>query len=139
MGATGVDPTAGKAYAFLSNQGGGIIGPNRVGAPNTGLSPQADRYHFLNAAAFQLQPIDTPGNAARNSAWGPSSLNLDLGLSKRITVTERHAVELRFEAFNVLNHVNFANPAVVWGVSGFGVITSAAAPRQIQMAVKYSF
>jgi hypothetical protein len=139
LGATGVDPNTGKAYAFLSNEGGGIIRPNRIGSPNTGISPQTNRYNFLNPAAFQLQPIDTPGNAARNSSWGPSSLNLDLGLSKRIVVTERNAVELRFEAFNALNHVNFANPAAVWGVSGFGVITSAAAPRQIQMAVKYAF
>jgi hypothetical protein len=45
-----------------------------MGNPNAGISPQTNRAAFLNVKAFALQPMNTPGNAARNIAWGPRRL-----------------------------------------------------------------
>ena len=89
--------------------------PNRVGDPNTGIDPKVDRLHFLNMSAFQVQTINTPGNSARDVAFGPKFSNMNLSLVKRFAVTERSALDLRFEAFNAFNTVNFSNPSTTFG------------------------
>ena len=63
--------------------------------------------------------------------------NLDVALSRSFQVRESHRLEARFEAFNSLNHVNFANPTSSLSSAQFGRITSAAAPRILQFAMKY--
>jgi hypothetical protein len=141
---TGVDPTTNKSFSFFSSQGGGQIRPNIVGDPNTGISPETDRSAFLNLKAFSLQPINTPGNAARNVAWGPSAFDVDGGITKRFSIGERNSFDFRLELFNLMNHVNFGQPASTWGSANFGLITTAANgalgnPRQIQMALRFAF
>ena len=144
LATSGVDPVTGKSYTFFINSGGDQLRPNRIGDPNTGISPETDRFHFLNISAFALQPINTPGSAARNVAWGPGAFNADASLSKRFMIDERKSLDFRFESFNTLNHVNFANPASVYGASNFGVITTTAVgalgnSRQVQMALRFAF
>jgi outer membrane receptor protein involved in Fe transport len=50
------------------------------------------------------------GNEGRNSLVGPAFRQMDFSVFKNTNVTERLKLELRFEAYNVLNHPNFANP-----------------------------
>ena len=139
MAATGIDPNTGKSYSFFTSEGGGVIYPNRVGNPSSGISPSTDHLHYLSAAAYQLQPVNAPGNSARNSAWGPGLFNIDMTLSKSFSITERQRAEVRFEGFNALNHTNYSAPNGVWGGPTFGQITTAGANRVIQMGIKYSF
>jgi hypothetical protein len=70
--------------------------------------------------------IPPPGKvgSGRNLVQGPNFWNLDAGLSKNIKMTERFNLQLRFEAFNVLNHPNFENPRNA--TSGSPSIVSAA-------------
>ena len=138
LAATGVNPATNQNYTFLNRNGGGLR-PNRVGTPNTGIDPKADRLNFLSASAFQLQPLNTPGNSQRNVALGPKFFNVNFSLVKRFTVTERSALDLRFEAFNAFNTVNFGNPNTTFGTSTFGAITSAGDARQVQIAIRYRF
>src|SRR6185503_529657 len=42
----------------------------------------------------------------RDAFRGPGAYNLDLSVSKRFRFGSRYALQLRFEAYNVLNHVN---------------------------------
>jgi len=142
--ATGVNPTTNKTFSFFSGQGGGQIRPNIVGDPNTGISPETNRADFLNVNAFSLQPLNTPGNAARNVAWGPPAFDVDGGITKRFSAGERRSVDFRLELFNLMNHVNFGQPASTWGSANFGLITSTAngalgSSRQIQMALRFAF
>jgi hypothetical protein len=59
---------------------------------------------------------------------------------KGIPVTERLRAELRGELFNVMNLVNFANPAGAITSSGFGVIKATTGnPRIVQLALKLTF
>ena len=138
LASTGVDPATGKTYTFFNRNGGGLR-PNLVGDPNTGIDPKVDRLHFLSSTGFAVQAVNTPGNAARNVAYGPKLFNVNLTLVKRFTVTEHSSLDLRLEAFNAFNNVNFSNPATTFGSSNFGNITSAADPRQVQVAVRYRF
>ena len=139
MSDRGVDPITGQSFRFLRNSGGGRLRPDRVGDPNTGIDPKDDRFRFLDANAFALQTIDTPGNAARNTAWGPKSWNFDIGINKRFQITETVHADFRFEMFNTFNHTNFRAPSSNWSRSGFGRINDAFAPRQMQWALRFGF
>jgi len=64
---------------------------------------------------------------------------MDTTLSRYFPIRERQRVELRFEFFNILNNVNFANPVSNLHSSAFGQIQAASAGRIMQFALKYVF
>jgi hypothetical protein len=70
---------------------------------------------------------------------GPGYRNVDLAVSRRLRLHRDTTLELRAEAFNLLNTPAFGNPNGVVGSPGFGSITTAGDPRVIQLAVKYGF
>ena len=82
---------------------------------------------------------NTPGNAPRNVTFGPGFWNVDVGLTKRFTFGSRQSIDLRIEAFNAFNTVNFRNPDAVLGASNFGQILTSYEPRQMQLALRYAF
>ncbi len=82
--------------------------------------------------------------AERNSYEGPDFAGLNLRLSKRIAFDSRRALLLQVEAFNLLNRVNYSGVNMTWGTAldprdTFGTYTSAGAPRQLQLGVKFEF
>jgi hypothetical protein len=50
------------------------------------------------------------GNEGRNSLRGPTFRQFDFSIVKDTKLTEHLNLQLRFDAYNVLNHPNFANP-----------------------------
>src|SRR5208337_3214831 len=50
------------------------------------------------------------GNLGRNALLGPNYRQFDFSLYKNTSITERLKMELRFEAYNLFNHPNFASP-----------------------------
>jgi hypothetical protein len=71
---------------------------------------------------------------------GPGFWNADLAFSRNIGIAQGRRVELRVEAFNLFNHVNWGNPNVQVGNANFGRITTTAGdPRIMQFAMKYAF
>ena len=74
--------------------------------------------------------------------YGPGIEDFDMQLSKTIRITEVRGFDVRVEAFNVFNHAQFYGPSAVSGEINdpdFGHIVSAAAPRLIQVAMKFHF
>jgi hypothetical protein len=71
--------------------------------------------------SFCIPPAGQAGSG-RNFGRAPSFWNLDAGLLKSFTVTERIKAQFRAELFNVLNHTNFASPLAA--SSGSPTITS---------------
>jgi hypothetical protein len=63
----------------------------------------------------------------------------DLGAHKLIPLTERFKLQLRGEFFNAFNHTLLNNPDTSVADSNFGRITSARAPRIVQLALKLTF
>jgi hypothetical protein len=82
------------------------------------------------------------GNAPRRFFYGPGMDNFDMALEKKITLGETRDLLLRAESFNVFNHAQFFGPEAVNGnpdSTNFGRIVNANAPRQIQIAAKFTF
>ena len=95
--------------------------------------------NYLNRAAFAQTAPGTLGDLKRNAIVGPTYWNIDLALSRLVPVAA-HRLELRVEAFNLLNHFNWGDPAANFNSGQFGRITTqAGAPRIIQLGVKYDF
>ena len=84
----------------------------------------------LSASQFASgSAVNGFGTIPRNSFRGPGYFNTDLGLKKTFHFHERLAFTVGANAYNVLNHVNFANPISNLASSGnFGMITNAVQP-----------
>jgi hypothetical protein len=96
----------------------------------------------FNTSCFSLPALGEIGSAPRRFFYGPGIENIDLALLRDIHLTPTRAIQLRVEAFNVLNHPQFYGPGAVDGnitSSTFGQIVAAASPRLIQIAAKYVF
>ncbi|PYS28579.1 MAG: TonB-dependent receptor [Acidobacteria bacterium] len=100
--------------------------------------------NFLNPAAFVIPATGTFGNVGRNSAQSPGTWDFDTALSRVFRFRETQRVEVRAEAFNVLNSFRpdaSTATALATAVNGstFGVIRTARDPRIMQFALKYLF
>ena len=69
---------------------------------------------YLNRAAFAEPAPGEFGNHVRNSIAGPGQWNIDLALSRLLTIASSRTLELRIEAFNLTNHFN-------WGIPQTGI------------------
>jgi hypothetical protein len=94
---------------------------------------------WFNTAAYVQNAAGTFGNSGRNALEGPGSFTWDFGLIKGIPIRERLRGEFRFEAFNFINHANFGTPINSLANANFGRIQTAAAPRNLQLALKFMF
>jgi hypothetical protein len=96
--------------------------------------------NYLNPAAFAYPANGTLGNHQINSIAGPAFWSIDLALSRLVSLTSTQNLEFRVEAFNLLNHFNWGNPATNYDVGTFGRITTTGGDLRImQFAVKYAF
>jgi hypothetical protein len=99
---------------------------------------------YLNPAAFALNTVPgTFGNISRNAFRGIPSYQVDAQISRIFPIHDNLALDLRLEAFNMLNHPNFSNPSAsnpATSNSTYGQISSTSNnARVFQGAVKISF
>jgi hypothetical protein len=95
--------------------------------------------NFLNPKAFVIPANGTFGNVGRNSVRGPGTWDFDTALSRVFRFRESQRIEVRAEAFNILNRFRAMNPSTAVNGSTFGVIRTARDPRIMQFALKYIF
>jgi outer membrane receptor protein involved in Fe transport len=128
--------------------------PDLVGDPNLSGS-QRGPDHWFNTEAFVMRYDSKgnilPGNAGRNIMRGPRYTNMDLGMVKFFSITERLRMQFRAEFFNLSNTPHFALPIRKMKDPSFGTITHTRNPgnygstaasyanRMIQFALKLEF
>jgi hypothetical protein len=119
----------------------GMLAPNAT--PNTIGNVGAGTFWF-DTTGFERLPAFT----RRANLWqydtlkGPNYTNVDLSLSKRIPLTENVKLNLRLEAYNLLNGMNWANPSTTIGASDFGQVLRQADAyfgRQLQYTLRVEF
>lgn len=127
-----------------ANIGGGSGGILIRANPVPGVSPylsasQRSSSEWFNVNAFVVPPPYQFGTLGRNTLIGPGLFNVDTTLSKRIRVTERISVEIRGEAFNLLNVHNYNQIARIINAPGFGSVSSELPMRELQFGAKINF
>jgi len=110
---------------------------NQVGDPRSGFTQS--RLEWFNTAAFTLPSSGTFGTSGRNILSGPWQDTVDLSLFKILGIRENIRLQIRGEFFNAINRVNFGLPGSTVGTPTYGVITSAANARIIQLALRFAF
>ena len=125
--------------------------PNLIGDPILSRSERT-LDHYFNKDAFCV-PVGDPdpdcpalgpngaGSAGRNPVRGPGFVNFDSSLFKDFAFGEVRKLQLRFEAFNLLNTPHFGNPEGDFGSgANFGRIRGTVEnPRILQFAAKFLF
>lgn len=137
-----------------------ILGGDPTGQQTTNVEDLPDRvcskltnpghplaYIHLECLAFP-NPVNRYGDFRRNSAIGPGLISFDASIVKNTPLSDRLNMQFRGEAFNVINHANFAPPIdnqVVFDqdgnpVPGAGQIDQTQTPaREIQFGLKFIF
>jgi hypothetical protein len=112
---------------------------NRGGDRAQPLVQQAQATTIIGTPA---NPADPFASVGRNALRGPNLWNYDLSLLKRIALTERVALGIEANAFNVFNRPNMNIPQAALNSALFGQVTSTMpgfGPRQMQFAMKLTF
>ncbi len=125
-----------------TNSYGGGSRPNSTGVSAELSGPVVDRLNrYFDVSAFTQPDLFTFGNVSRTlpDVRGPAMVNFDLSVIKNIPMTERIKAQLRGEAFNAFNNVNFGLPDTAFGSPAFGQITTAGGARIIQIGLKINF
>ena len=147
--------TTGLPVTLLNNNDTSLLGTIPNGINNNGIDtpqysglplhlntdPRAGNPVF-DASQFTLPALGTLGNARRRFFSGPGMEDFDATLSRSLLVKDDRALELRAEAFNVLNHAQFFGASSADGnisSPAFGQASSAQPPRLVQLALRYRF
>ncbi|HYK92216.1 MAG TPA: carboxypeptidase regulatory-like domain-containing protein [Acidobacteriota bacterium] len=140
--------------------------PDLVSNPNLAKGKRT-LGEFFDTSAFVLQPLGTFGNSGIHNIVGPGINNWDFSIFKDFKIpwfgkggnslaAESANLQFRAEFFNLFNHTQFsgvnttfvpqvdANGVPLVGLpadpsSGFGSVTGARPPREIQFALKFTF
>jgi hypothetical protein len=110
---------------------------------HTALEGSAGYTPYLNPSGFRVvqdMEIGDVGSTVQG-VRGPGFSQWDLALMKKFSLgAESRYLQIRFEAQNLLNHMNCANPGNGLLDRGFGTITGqSGSPRQAMVAAKLYF
>ena len=147
---------SGFPVTLVNNGDNSLIGSNPNGVNNSGIdepdynggplhlnrNPRSNENNYFDTADFTMNALGTPGTAKRRFFYGPGADNYDMALAKKLPLSDTKSLLLRIEGFNVFNHTQFNGPGAVDGDIGsttFGNAVSAAPPRILQAAMKFSF
>ncbi len=139
--ADGVDPGLDSA---LSN--GVTLYPELVGNPKVSNPTNGE---WFNPAAYANPVPGTFGNSGRNTLVGPGFTDVDLSIAKDFPLRfEGMNLEVRADMYNMLNHVNYANPDADVGYTSTGaladpdsgeILAPEGSNRTIQLGVHLRF
>ncbi|HMZ82515.1 MAG TPA: TonB-dependent receptor, partial [Acidobacteriota bacterium] len=108
------------------NTTNGLLISNR-GRTRLQILPGVDVFQFL-------PPIDSDhpsnGQVGRNTFRAAGIASLDVALTKKISLRKEHSLELRVEAFNLLNRTHFGIPVRVLNAPGFGSSVNTSLPAR---------
>ena len=102
--------------------------------------------NYLNTAGFVRVPVSTvtnatlrPGTYIHNMVRGPGDFNMHTTFAKSFPLGAGTRLQVRAEAFNVLNWKNYNNPQTNMDNADFGRITGAGRARVFQFGARFTF
>jgi hypothetical protein len=131
-----------------------------LGTPDIQLNPiltcnptaNLGKNQFINPACFSFPTkVGQNGPTVLPAMYGPAFFNSDLALFKNFQIKEQMKLQLRFNAYNFLNHplwsfndgsnlkLGFDSATGKVNTPNFGTVTQKQGHRVIQLAVKFYF
>jgi hypothetical protein len=143
-----LDVSSGRPFTasggFATVVPGTTSNANFSGSPTSigSVSKNASNVTYLSATEKAM--FSSPGlgdlGGGRDIFTGPGFFQTDFAIHRVFVAKERAKLEIRGEAFNVFNNVNFSQPNATVTSASFGVISSTLGPpRILQVAAKLSF
>ena len=125
------------ALRFLTNV------PDQVCDPNGGAARTPEQWFRTDCFARLTLPADAGqnGDAGRNTIRGPGLSRTDLSLFKTFPIAGEHRLQLRIEAFNLFDTVNWDTPSFSAGSNSNsnGMIDdTTGSARIMQFALTYN-
>jgi len=127
------------SMSFDAANAGTVTRPTQVCNGNVGGA--GTKQQWFNTACYANTTPYTFGNTGRNTLRAPGRNQLDLSLQRNFAIRQLRETNLnmRLEGFNIFNHPQFNGPGSTLGNPLYGVISSAGAPRQLQLAARLTF
>jgi hypothetical protein len=94
---------------------------------------------WFNTAAFSAPAFGFFGNCGTGLIRGPGENTWNWSFFKTFPIKERLRLQFRAEFFNIWNHASFSSLNTGYGGGGFGQITGALDPREIEFALRLQF
>lgn len=141
----------------LGSIGGAYPRPDVVpGQPLWTSVPGAPGGKIVNPLAFAVPPSLRQGTEGRNDIPGLGFTQADLSLARKFEMGRGVHIDFRADAFNVLNHPNFANPPGFYisssftaflqsmstlnqGLGGLNPLFQEGGPRSLQLSLRVAF
>jgi trimeric autotransporter adhesin len=135
---TGAPLTArvlGAAAQGVAQTGG--IGSGRAEATGASLASSTG---FFNLAAFTVPPLGVFGDAGRNTIPGPGLFSVNAAFGRSFQFGDsRRRLELRCEANNVFNQVNYTSFNTVVNATNYGLPVAASSMRTVSLVMRFRF
>lgn len=149
-----------SADQFMGVRFENVFRPDLVpGQPVWISNPSAPGGRSINPAAFLAAPGAVQGDLGRNALDGFGMSQFDLAVHREFLLGEKRSLQIRVEAYNALNHPNFADPirfldSPLFGQSssmlnqmlgagspgsGLAPLFQAGGPRSLQATVRFRF
>ena len=153
-------PSGVYAPGYAASNKVGISNTSILGTTNMQLNPTVTcnpgsglgKNQFVNGSCFTMPGLTRGANGptAGPVVYGPAFFNADLGLFKNFQMGESKKLQLRFNAYNFLNHPlwsfpNNSNLTLNFNSAGqnqnslFGVADQKQGHRIVQAAIKFYF
>jgi hypothetical protein len=125
-----------------------------LNSPNSGqfadcISPPQEVgsiYGWYNKSAFAAPTTGRFGTCGTNSLRGPGLVNADVGLERKLTMSEKYALTFRAEMFNMANTPHHSNPTgnVTSGsfMQALGIVSTGRdgiEQRAVRLALRFAF
>jgi hypothetical protein len=152
--------TSDTASSSSETPRGGVfaqIRPNYMGLPVWITDRAVAGGKRLNPDAFETPEDYAQGNLGRNAIRGFPATQVDLSLRRQIVISESWRLQLAAQAYNVVNHPNFANPSGMGqasmsstnfgvatrmlnqGMGGGGSVYGNGGPRSVELTLRLQF
>lgn len=130
--------------------GDGNQRPNLVGDPYSGGGVGGSQ--ILNPQAFALAPLGNFGNLGAFNIYLPRWINTNASLVKSFYLKERWKLDMRFEMYNIANHLSVSaintgsfngvktvNGVIVSNTANWGAVSGTTDPRTMQVSMRLNF